>query len=142
MSYFKNQEEMYAIQRAFFDRVARDPEIGPQLQKSKLIIRFKVHDPEGAVTINCRDIAEEGKHFATVFGDNSLRPDITLISSADVGHEFWLGKVNIVTALLSGKTRAEGDISQAVKFMPVLKPIFEIYPRVLKDLGRQDLITK
>jgi hypothetical protein len=142
MSYFKNQEEMYAVQRVFFDRVARDPEIGPQLQKSKLIIRFKVHDPDGVVTINCRDASEEGKYFAAVFGESDLRSDITLASSADISHEFWQGKVNIVTALLSGKTRAEGDISQAVKFMPVLKPIFEIYPRVLKDLGRGDLITK
>jgi len=142
MPYFKNQEEMWAIQRAFFDRVARDPVIGPQLQKSNLIIRFKVHEPDGVVTINCRDIPEEGKYFATVYGESDLRPDLTLVSSADISHEFWLGRVNIVTALLSGKTRAEGDIGQAVKFMPVLKPIFEIYPQVLKDLGRGDLITK
>jgi hypothetical protein len=142
MSYFKSQDEMYSIQRAFFDRVARDPEIGPQLQKSKLVIRFKVHDPDGVVTINCRDIPEEGKYFVTVFGESDLRPDLTLVSSADIGHEFWQGKVGIVTSLLSGKTRAEGDVSQAVKFMPVLKPIFAIYPQVLKDLGRADLIKK
>ncbi len=142
MPYFKNQEEMYAIQSAFFDRVARDPEIGPQFRKSNLIIRFKVHDPDGVVTINCRDVAEEGKHFVTIFGESDSKPDITLVSSADTSHEFWLGKVNIITSLLSGKTRAEGDISQAVKFMPVLKPIFEIYPQALKDLGREDLITK
>ncbi len=65
-----------------------------------------------------------------------------MLSSADVHHEFWLGKVNIVTALLAGKMRAEGDVSQAVKFMPVLKPIIEIYPQVLRDLGRSDLIAK
>ncbi len=142
MPYFKNQDEVYDIQRAFFDRIARDQVIGPQLQKSKLVICFKVHDPESVVTINCRDIPEAGKYFATVFGDSDLRPDITLLSSADVHHEFWLGKVNIITALLAGKMRAEGDVSQAVRFMPVLKPIIEIYPQVLKDLGRADLIAK
>jgi hypothetical protein len=142
MSYFKNQEEMYEIQRAFFDRVARHPEIGPQLRKSNLVICFKVHDPDGVVTINCRDNPGEGKSFSTVFGESDLRSDLTLLSSADVSHDFWLGRVNIVSALLSGKTRAEGDVSQAVKFMPVLKPIFEIYPQVLRDLGRADLIVK
>jgi hypothetical protein len=142
MPYFKDQEEMYAVQRAFFDRVARDPEIGPQLQKSKLVIRFKVHDPDGIVTINCRDIPEAGKYFDTVFGDSDLQPDLTLLSSADINHELWQGKVNLVTALLGGKARAEGDISQAVKFMPALNPIFDIYPQVLKDLGRADLITE
>ena len=142
MSYFKNQEEMYEIQRAFFDCVAGHPEIGPQLRKSNLVIRFKVHDPDGVVTINCRDNPGEGKSFTTVFGESDLRPDLTLLSSADVNHDFWLGRVNIVSALLSGKTRAEGDVSQAVKFMPVLKPIIEIYPQVLRDLGRADLIAK
>jgi hypothetical protein len=142
MPYFKDQEEMYAVQRAFFDRVARDPEIGPQVQKSKLVIRFKVHDPDGIVTINCRDIPEAGKYFDTVFGPSDLQPDLTLLSSADINHELWQGKVNLVTALLGGKARAEGDISQAVKFMPALNPIFDIYPQVLKDLGRADLITE
>jgi hypothetical protein len=142
MPYFKNQDEAYDIQRAFFDRIARDQVIGPQLQKSKLVIRFKAHDPETVITINCRDIPEGGKYFATVFGASDLKPDITFLSSADVHHEFWLGKVNIVTALLAGKMRAEGDVTQAVKFMPVLKPIIEIYPQVLRDLGRSDLIAK
>jgi len=142
MPYFKNQDEVCDIQRAFFERIARDQVIGPQLQKSKLVIRFKVHDPETVITINCRDIPEGGKYFATVFGETDLSPDITLLSSADVHHEFWLGKVNIVTALLAGKMRAEGDVTQAVKFMPVLKPIIEIYPQVLRDLGRPDLIAK
>ena len=142
MAYLKDQEEVSEIQRAFFDRVARDPHIGPQLKKSNLIIRFKVHDPESVVTINCRDLPESGKYVITVFGESDLKPDITLLSSADVHHEFWLGKVNIITALLGGKMRAEGDVSQAVKFMPVLKPIIELYPQVLRDLGRADLVGK
>jgi hypothetical protein len=142
MSYFKDQKEMYAIQRAFFDRVARDPGIGPQLQKSRLIVRFKVHDPDGTITINCRDVPEEGKYFDTSFGETDLRPDLTLLLSADLCHEMWQGRANILTAVLGGKARAEGDISQAMKFIPLLQPVVEIYPQVLKDLGRPDLVLK
>jgi hypothetical protein len=142
MPYFKDQKEMYAIQRAFFDRVARDPGVGPQFQKSGLIIRFKVHDPEGAITINCRDAPQEGKYFNTIFGETDLRPDLTLLLSADLCHELFQGRVNILTAVLGGKARAEGDVSQAMKFVPYLQPILEIYPQVLKDLGRPDLVAK
>ncbi len=142
MPYFRNQEEMYAVQRAFFDRLAADPTIGPELEKTKLVIRFKLHDPDGLITLDCRSPEEGGRFFSAVFGENDLRPDLTLLSSADISHEFWLGRVNIVTALVSGKARTEGDISQAMKIMPVLKPMTEVYVQVLRELGRPDLMPK
>ena len=142
MPYFKDQKEMLDIQRVFFDRVASDPEIGPKLRASNLIMRFVTTDPEGVVTIDCRGAAGEGKHFATAIGESNLQPDITLTTSADLGHEFWLGRANIVNALFTGKAKAAGDVMLAMKFIPALKPIAEIYKQVLASLGRQDLILK
>ncbi len=142
MAYFRNQDEMYAVQRAFFDRIARDPMIGPTLQKSNLVLRFELHDPDGLITIDCRAPEAEGRFFSTVFGKSDLQPDLTLLSSADISHEFWLGRVNIVTALVSGKARAQGDISQAMKIMPVLRPMVDVYVQVLRESGRPDLIPK
>jgi hypothetical protein len=142
MPYFKDPKEMLDIQRVFFDKVASDPEIGPKLRASNLIIRFVSHDPAGVVTIDCRGAAGEGKHFTTTFGESDLRADITLTTSADLGHEFWLGRANIVNALFSGKAKAAGDVTLAMKFMPALKPIADIYKRVLTSLGRQDLVLK
>ena len=142
MPYFKNQEEMYAVQRAFFSRVAANPEIGPALQRSGLIIRFMLHDPDGAVTIDCRQPGSGGGHFTTVFGESDLRPDLTLFSSADFSHEFWQGKGNIFSALVSGKVRVGGDFNQALKIVPALKPLSAVYAQVLADLGRGDLVLK
>ena len=142
MPYFKDQKEMLDIQRVFFDKVASDPEIGPKLRASNLIMRFVTNNPEGVVTIDCRGAAGEGKHFTTTIGESDLRPDLTLTTSADLGHEFWLGRANIVNALFSGKAKAAGDVTLAMKFMPALKPIAEIYKQVLTSLGRQDLILK
>lgn len=142
MPYFKDQDEMLAIQRLFFERVARDPVIAPQLRKSNLIIRFKALEPEAVVTINCREPSTEGDSVTLVFGPSDLAADLTIISSADFSHEFWQGKANIIGALLSGKVKAEGDFSQAAKIMPVLKPIAAIYVQNLRELGREDLILK
>jgi len=142
MPYFKDPKEMLDIQRVFFDQVASDPEIGPKLRASNLIIRFVSHDPQGVVTLDCRGTASEGKHFTTTFGETDLRPDITLTTSADLGHEFWLGRANIVNALFTGKAKAAGDVTLAMKFMPALKPIADIYKQVLASLGRQDLVLK
>jgi hypothetical protein len=142
MPYFKDGKEMLDIQRAFFDTVASDPEIGPKLRASNLIIRFVSNDPGGAVTIDCRGPAGEGRHFTTAFGESDLKPDITLTTSADLAHEFWLGRTNIVNALFMGKAKAAGDVTLAMKFLPVLKPISDIYKQVLTSLGRQDLLLK
>jgi len=142
MPYFKDQKEMQDIQRVFFDQVASDGVIGPQLRASKLILRFVTKDPDGMITIVCRGAAGEGRHFGTTFGESPLRPDITLTLSSDLGHEFWLGRANIVNALFSGKVKAVGDVTLAMKFLPVLKPIAAIYKQVLLSLGRQDLVLK
>jgi hypothetical protein len=142
MAYFKDAEEMLEVQRAFFDQVASDPEIGPKLRASNLILRFVSTGPAGIVTIDCRGAAGGGRHFTTIFAESDVRPDITLTLSADLAHEFWLGRANIVNALFAGKVKAQGDVTLAMKFMPVLKPIAEIYKRVLVSLGRRDLLPK
>ena len=142
MPYFKDQREMQDIQRAFFDRVASDAKVGPQLRAAGLIIRFQFHDPSGSVTIDGRSEGGEGRYFGVVFGDSDLRPDITFTSSADLSHELWQGRLDIINALFTGKVKASGDVSQAMKIVPALKPIADIYKNVLTTLGRQDLILK
>lgn len=140
MPYFKSQEEMFDVFRSFFEAVASNPAIGPDFQKSKLIVRFQVHDPDGLMTINCRDVAPAGKYFSFTLGETGVKPDLTLTSSADFNHEFWLGKANVISALFGGKVCADGDIALAAKIVPFLKPVFDLYPRVLRQLGREDLI--
>src|SRR4030065_593775 len=140
MPYFKDPKEMLDIQRVFFDKVASDPEIGPKLRASNLIIRFVSNDPAGVGTVDGRGAAGEGKHFATTFGESDLKPDIILTTSADLGHEFWLGRANIVNALFSGKAKATGDVTLAMKILPVLKPVGDVHKPVLKALGRPGLL--
>jgi hypothetical protein len=142
MPYFKDQKEMEDIQSAFFEKVASDPEVGPKLRAAGLVIRFQVHDPIGTVTIDCRGETGEGRYLTAAFGESEIRPDITLTSSADLSHELWLGKINVINALFTGKVKASGDVSQAMKIVPALTPIAGIYKEVLTSLGRQDLILK
>jgi len=143
MPYFKNSEEMYKIYQALFHRLATHPEVGPALAESNLIICFKVHDPQGIITINCHDKpTEQGKHISYVIGESSLKPDLTFTCSSDFSHEFWQGKANVVPAILSGKAKAEGNIAQAMKLLPALKSVSNIYHQILKEIGRDDLIIK
>ena len=143
MKYFKDSEEMYKIHGALFDYIASDPKIGPQLAKSNLIVRFEVSDPKGIITVNCRDKPEEeGKYFSYTCGESDLKPDITFINSSDFSHEFWHGKVNVMASLLAGKTKAIGSIPKALQLLPIIKPAFRLYPKILSQIGREDLIIQ
>lgn len=143
MPYFKESKEMYTIYEGLFDCLASHPEVGPTLANSGIVVRFKVHDPEGIITVNCRDKPEEeGKYFSYSMGESTLEPDFTISSSSDFCHKFWLGKVDIVSSLLSGKAKADGNLSQAVKLLPALKNVFNLYLQALKDIGREDLIVE
>lgn len=59
---------------------------------------------------------------------------------ADIAHQFWLGKVNLVAALAKGQMKAVGPIQSIIKLIPVIKPAFELYPQYLKEIGRSDLV--
>jgi hypothetical protein len=143
MAYFKDSEEMYEIHQALFDRLATHAEIGPALAASNLIVRFRVHDPDGIITVKCLEKSEEkGKHISYVMGESPLQPDLTFTCSSDFYHRFWHGKVNIVSALLSQEAKAEGKISQAMKLLPALQPVYDLYPQILKEIGREDLIIE
>ncbi|MFB0566124.1 MAG: SCP2 sterol-binding domain-containing protein [Candidatus Aminicenantaceae bacterium] len=143
MSYFKNSEEMYKIYKELFDHIASHPQIGSALANSGLIVCFKVSDPEGKFTVNCRDKPiEKEKYISYEMGESVLKPDLSFTCSSDFCHEFWQGKVNIVSAILSGDAKVEGKIQQAMKLLPALKPVYNLYPQILKEIGREDLIIK
>lgn len=143
MPYFKDSKEMYKVYQALFDCLASHPEVGPSLLNSKLIVRFVVHDPEGIITVNCRERPEEeGRYISYVMGESPLKPDLTFTCSSDFSHKFWHGKVNIVSSLLSGEAKAEGNIPQAMKLLPAIKPVYDLYPEILKEMGREDLIIE
>jgi len=139
MPYYKNQDDMYGIHRALFDRFRSDPAVGPALAQSGLVLAFKVSQPDGLITINSRS-AEPGTPFSYVFGEAGPAADLTFIAPADVIHEFWQGKINIVSALVTGKIKAVGNVAAAMKLMTALKGIFDLSPRVLRDIGRVDLV--
>lgn len=143
MPTFRDSDEMYKVHSALLDNLAAHPDIGPKLAESKLIIRFEVSDPEGVITVNCRDEpSEEGRYVSYILGACDLEPDITFVNSSDFSHEFWQGKINVMAALMSGKTKAKGSIPNALKLLPIIKPAFKLYPEILKEIGREDLIIK
>ena len=60
--------------------------------------------------------------------------------TADTGHRFWLGGVNVTVALARGEIKASGPVAKILKLVPLAKPVFPRYKAQLEAQGRTDLL--
>jgi len=137
---FKTTEEMYEVFGKLLGLGQHDDVIGKKLAKANITIRFKYTDPEGAIFIDLKSPPEEG-HFNYSLGDYDTKSQITFTQSADFSNRFWQGKENPLLAIPARKIKAEGNFPLALKLLPAIRPLFRAYKKMLKDIGREDLIA-
>ena len=144
MAVFKNYDDLYSCMGPLYDEAKRDSRIAPKIRDSHLVIQFRYDEPRAIVTINAAaPPAQEGAYFDVLWGDDTgLKPDIEMSMKADVAHQFWHGKVNLMAALARRQIIAKGPIPKILKLLPAVEPMYEMYPRILRQIGRDDLIVK
>ncbi|MHB1682934.1 MAG: hypothetical protein ACYCYO_08930 [Bacilli bacterium] len=136
---FKNSEELYEILGAFFNQLKFDEVMGRQIQNSKIIVQWEYSEPAGIVTIDATRDDPDGGFYQVILGPTDIKPEIYMTMKADVAHEFWLGKVNLLAALSRRQIVAKGPIPKALKLLPAIKPAYSLYAKFLAERGRTDL---
>ncbi|MCC6522240.1 MAG: dehydrogenase [Polyangiaceae bacterium] len=136
MPVFRDAAELYRVLDRLLTRVAAEPAIAGPLLAGRFVLRFRYRDPEGAVTIDLREAPMRWE-----LGESALTPDLELIQSGDVAHEFWLGRLNVARAVALRQVVARGPIQKALVLLPAVKPAFPLYREVLRELGRGELAT-
>jgi hypothetical protein len=143
MSIFQNSAQFYDCVGALMDRAKKDPQVGPKIGKSGIIIQFRYTDPEAVTTVNGKDKpTQPGAFVDVIHGPCNLKPDVVMTMKADVAHAFWHGKVNLVAALSKKEILATGPIPKILKLLPAVQPLYKQYPRLLQDIGHSELIMK
>ena len=141
--YFKSREEFVEVMTALFDRLKSDPKVGPDVAKSKIVVRFEYKNPDATVTINGRDKpANPGDYISYEWDATSPDPDVIMSNSADFCHRFWHGKENAVLAIATGKLKAKGNVAKALALLPAIRPAYKMFPKVLNEMGRGDLALR
>jgi putative sterol carrier protein len=133
MSIFASSKDLINTLCSLWEAIKTNHEMSKQLIESKLIVQFRYRDPEGLLTVDCSD----GNDMKIIVGKTSIKPIIEMSMKADVAHEFWLGKVNMPMAIIMGKVQAKGPVPKALALLPVLKPAFEIYPNIFKQVNKK-----
>lgn len=138
MAKFADSEELSKVMLELWARIQAHPEMSGKLIASKLITQFRYRNPDGIITIDCSD----GKTMNVISGPGGKKPVIEMSMKADIAHEFWMGRVNVPVALLTGKIVSKGPTPRALQLLPVIRPAFELYPEVLKEMGAHALLSK
>jgi len=126
MSAFANTDQLQKIMVELWNQIKNTPSMSEKLLSSKLIVQFQYRDPDGKITIDCSD----GKQFLIYAGETKIKPQVEMAMKADVAHEFWLGKVNVPVAILTGRMMARGPVNKALALLPVIKPAYDLYPDI------------
>lgn len=138
MAVFASSDELIRVMRNLWGRIKADKTMHDQLVKSRLSIQFRYREPEATVTVDCSD----GENFQVIEGDFPGKPVIEMSMKSDVAHDFWMGRVSIPVAILTGKIVSKGPTPKALALLPVIRPAFDFYPEVLAEAGKSSLAKK
>jgi len=137
---FRDAEHLYEVFDHILKDLLSDPELGPKLAKSKMIIQWVYHDPDAIVTFNFKGEPREGYFGDWAFGETEWKPDVTTYQSASFGLAFLQGMENPMTAVARGKVKAKGNLAALLKMLPVARPMARRVRRCLYEMGEEELV--
>jgi putative sterol carrier protein len=136
VAYFKDAEEVYETIGKLFAELAVDEELAPKFHQANTIVQYQHRDPESTITVRLL----EDQPTEVEFGETEMEPEVVMSMEADTAHRFWLGRVNVTTALARGQIKASGPVAKILKLVPLTKPVFPRYKALLETQGRDDLV--
>jgi putative sterol carrier protein len=136
LGYFENAQEVYDTIGKLFTELATDDELGPKFAQANTVVQYQHRDPDSTITVR---LVEE-QPIEVEFGETEVEPEVVMSMEADTAHRFWLGRVNVTTALARGQIKASGPVAKILKLVPLTKPAFPRYKALLEAQGRDDLV--
>jgi SCP-2 sterol transfer family len=133
---FRDESDVYAFIGRLFQELAVDPELAPKFKNADTTVRYEMRDPDSQITVDMRP----DRDIRVDLGPSELEPEVVMSLDADTAHGFWLGKVNITSALARGEVKARGPVAKILRLVPLVKPSFPRYEQILRDAGRTDLL--
>jgi hypothetical protein len=134
MRYFSGSDEVTHFIGGIFTECVEEPSLKEKFAETGVILRLNFTDPDATVLVDFPG----GKVFAGA--GNGPEPNIEMFMTADVGHEYWLGKINVSVALAKGQMRAKGPVPKILKLVPLTKHVFPRYQEMIAAADRPDLL--
>ena len=130
MSTFATADEVYATIGTFMQEVTREPDMRPKFVAAQTSFRVTYTDPAAVMTVDCTQDPP-----VVTLGESDTPAEIDLGMSADDGHAFWMGQLNMTVALAKKKVRVAGPMSKMMKLLPAMRPAFPKYRAFIAERG-------
>lgn len=136
MATFQTADEVYEIFGKFLTQLTQEPDMRPKFVAADTSFLVNYTDPESRILVDCTcdppQVLTDAPADATA--------EIRLGMSADDGHKFWLGKLNMTVALAKKQVKVSGPMAKMMKLLPALKPGFARYRTYLEQNGYPDKV--
>lgn len=131
---FTDAAEVRKYLGGIFEAAFADPEIGPKLKDTGIVLKTVYTDPEAIVIIDTTTgTVSEGK------ADSEATAEMYM--TADTGNAYWQGKVNLPLAMAKSKIKVQGNVASLLKLAPLGKKLFPRYVETLTADSRHDLLV-
>lgn len=130
---FADEDELRRYVGGIFEAALADPETGPKLEATGLVLRMECSEPASRLTI---DLPGKVVHQ----GAAGPEPGATMAMSTETANAYWQGKVNLPMAMARKKVTVDGSVSSLLALAPLSKKLFPAYVEQLRADGREDLI--
>ncbi len=129
---YDSSEQLEKVLYELVQQIFKDESNRQKFKEKGVTVKIEVTDPGCSVFLDpaAPDIASRN-------GD--LRADIVLKMEADLMHDFWLGRTNIVEKIAGKRFQVElaNNIAAAhlIDFLPLLVSGLDIYPALCEKHG-------
>ena len=128
MPVFETAEELYGCIGGLFERMKSQTQVQRELVSLKLTVRFTYTEPEASITL----VAHDGEG-ASHYGECNEKPDVELAMTGDIAHHFWMGEINVMSAITKRQIVPTGSLSKIMALTPLIKAGIQIYPQHYRE---------
>ncbi|MHA1770676.1 MAG: SCP2 sterol-binding domain-containing protein [Candidatus Thorarchaeota archaeon] len=139
MPFYESAEQFKEVFTRFWEKAQEHEEIMAKMKKSPFIVRFDIVQPDVQLTIDFKNPGPDGE-LGTISFDSTVEPEIVVWSTSETTNKFWQGKLNVTVAMARGQVKMQGSIAKALGLLSKIKPLYKIYPEVLKELGLEHMV--
>jgi hypothetical protein len=132
-SEFRSAKEFRTVMDRIFSMMSEDPDMGPKLRDADVPQRFEFTDFDLVVNIRAARAGEDGNLHWEWSDDVDWDPKVKMAMSSETANRYFQGKENVAVALARRRIKSGGDVKAALSLIPITKPIYERYRKVVED---------
>jgi hypothetical protein len=129
---FASPEEFRAVLDRTFALLDEDPAMGPRLRQADTPERFEFPDIDLVLNVRATRDDETGNLRWEWGEDVGWEAQVRMTMSSEVANRYFQGRENVAMAIARRRIRTGGDVKAALALIPITKPVFAMYRRMVE----------